>query len=273
MIVDLDSIDLAGILRTAFAPGRVAATIIGASQDRYLHRGAITDYQALPPLDVSLACGPDALVHALAEFVCQPAAAPRPAPARTLPRAIPAGEQLTMDAFSAVLGAELADVQTCLIKLPRGIKHVDFPFRHPLDFLGADGSGGVGSGPGLAVGAALALRGSERVPVMITGDGDVLMGVNALWSAVASEIPLLVVVANNRSYYNDEVHQERIAKRRGRPVERKWIGMRIDVPAPDIAALARAQHAVGATPSTTSPQGSGARERRATLRPSRGRSG
>jgi benzoylformate decarboxylase len=50
-----------------------------------------------------------------------------------------------------------------------------------------------------------------------------------------------VVVANNRSYFNDEAHQERMAVQRSRPVENKWIGQRIDDPAPDIAGFARAQ--------------------------------
>jgi hypothetical protein len=65
---------------------------------------------------------------------------------------------------------------------------------------------------------------------------------------VSSEIPLLVIVANNRSFYNDEVHQERIAIRRGRNPERKWIGMRIDGPAPDCAKFAEAQGAIGIGP-------------------------
>jgi thiamine pyrophosphate-dependent acetolactate synthase large subunit-like protein len=52
-------------------------------------------------------------------------------------------------------------------------------------------------------------------------------------------IPLLVVVCNNRSYYNDEEHQERVAHARGRPVENKTIGISLDEPAVDFAALAR----------------------------------
>jgi len=115
--------------------------------------------------------------------------------------------------------------------------------RHPLDFLGSDGGGGIGAGPGIGVGAALALRGSDRLVVAVCGDGDFLMGATALWTAVHYRLPLLVVVANNRSFYNDEVHQERMARLRGRPVENKWIGQRIDDPAIDLAGLARAQGA------------------------------
>ena len=48
------------------------------------------------------------------------------------------------------------------------------------DFLGGDGGGGVGYGPGGAVGASLALREQRRLPVGITGDGDFLMGSGAI---------------------------------------------------------------------------------------------
>jgi benzoylformate decarboxylase/acetolactate synthase-1/2/3 large subunit len=44
---------------------------------------------------------------------------------------------------------------------------------------------------------------------------------------------------NNRAYYNDWEHQERLARQRGTPVERAYIGMEIDKPGPDFAALAR----------------------------------
>jgi thiamine pyrophosphate-dependent acetolactate synthase large subunit-like protein len=100
----------------------------------------------------------------------------------------------------------------------------------------------------VTVGAALALRGTGRLAVGICGDGDFLMGVTALWTATHYRIPLLIVVANNRSFYNDEVHQERVARMRNRPVENKWIGQRISDPDIDLAALARAQGARGFGP-------------------------
>jgi thiamine pyrophosphate-dependent acetolactate synthase large subunit-like protein len=82
------------------------------------------------------------------------------------------------------------------------------------------------------------------------GDGDFLMGVTALWTAVHYGIPCLILVANNRSFYNDEVHQERVARERGRPVENKWIGQRIGEPDIDLAMMARAQGAEGIGPVT-----------------------
>ncbi|MFN9939461.1 MAG: EamA family transporter, partial [bacterium] len=41
------------------------------------------------------------------------------------------------------------------------------------------------------VGAALALRGTGRLPVAVLGDGDTLMGIQAFWTAVHYGIPLL----------------------------------------------------------------------------------
>ena len=86
------------------------------------------------------------------------------------------------------------------------------------------------------------------MPIGICGDGDFLMGVTALWTAAHYRIPLLIVVANNRSFYNDEVHQERVARMRNRPVENNWIGQRITDPDIDLAAMARAQGAHGFGP-------------------------
>ncbi len=68
-----------------------------------------------------------------------------------------------------------------------------------------------------------------------------MLGVQALWTAAHYRIPMLIVVANNRSFFNDEIHQHQVAVRRDRPTENRWIGLRIDDPAPDLAGLARAQ--------------------------------
>ena len=77
------------------------------------------------------------------------------------------------------------------------------------------------------------------------------MGVTALWTAAHYRIPLLIVVANNRSFFNDELHQERMARMRNRPVENRWVGQRISEPDIDLAGMARAQGAQGFGPVTS----------------------
>ncbi len=72
--------------------------------------------------------------------------------------------------------------------------------------------------------------------VGVVGDGDFLMGATAVWTAVRYKLPLLIVISNNSSFYNDELHQERVAIARNRPVDNKWIGQKMIEPDVDIAA-------------------------------------
>jgi thiamine pyrophosphate-dependent acetolactate synthase large subunit-like protein len=116
--------------------------------------------------------------------------------------------------------------------------------------LGKYKGGGLGYGLPASSGAALALKGSGRVCVDLQPDGDLLFTVSALWSAVHHQIPLLIIVCSNRSYFNDEEHQERVALLRNRPVENKTIGIRIEDPNVDFGAMARTYGCWGAGPIT-----------------------
>ena len=111
--------------------------------------------------------------------------------------------------------------------------------KEPYQFLGGSGGGGLGYGLGASIGAALAHRGEGKLIIDLQPDGDLLYTPSALWTAAHHQLPILIVVFNNRSYYNDEVHQELMAKVRGRPVERKGIGIRLEEPPVDFTSLAR----------------------------------
>ena len=110
----------------------------------------------------------------------------------------------------------------------------DRPYRHPGRSLG------TATQIGISIGVALAYRGTDKLVVDLQPDGDLMFDLGALWIAAYHRIPLLAVMFNNRAYYNDWEHQERIARHRGTDVERAYIGMEIDRPAPDFAAVARA---------------------------------
>jgi thiamine pyrophosphate-dependent acetolactate synthase large subunit-like protein len=103
------------------------------------------------------------------------------------------------------------------------------------------GSGGAGLGYGLpaALGVALAHRGSGKVCVNLQADGDLLYVVSGFYTAAHHRLPLLTITFNNRTYGNDEAHQDAVAKARGRPVENKVVGIRIDDPPPDFAKIAQ----------------------------------
>jgi acetolactate synthase-1/2/3 large subunit len=109
----------------------------------------------------------------------------------------------------------------------------DKPYRHPGKSLG------TATQLGISLGVALAHRDAGRLVVDMQPDGDLMFDAGALWVAVKHKIPMLVVMYNNRAYYNDWEHQIRMARQRGTPVERAHIGMDLDGPAVDFAGLAR----------------------------------
>jgi thiamine pyrophosphate-dependent acetolactate synthase large subunit-like protein len=247
VILSLDWVDLAGALKIASpSPG---AKIIQVSLDHRIHNGWSMDYQGLPTVDLFLSADPDLVVPELVKAL-SPSGRPRatPGPRGTAADQGPAG--FTNEHIARILRKVVGERPVTLTHLPISWEDRWWPFRHPLDFLGSDGGGGIGGGPGISVGAALALKNSGRLPVAVCGDGDFLMGVTAVWTAVHYKIPLLFVIANNRSFYNDELHQERVARMRARPVENKWIGQRMADPEIDLAAMGRAQGAIGFGPIT-----------------------
>jgi len=257
-ILSLDWIDLGGTLRQACDGALPRAKVIQCSLDQHLHNGWNMDYQALPAADLSLLALPDALVRDLLHELGQGRDAPlAPWAARTEAAdsapapAEPYRDRMPLVALARVLTETLEPHRPSYIRLPLGWPGEYCRFAHPQDYIGFDGGGGIGSGPGMAFGAALALRGGDRLPVAVLGDGDYLMGLTALWTGVHYRVPLLIVVANNESFFNDELHQERVARVRGRPVENRWIGLKLSDPAPDLALLARGQGARGFGPVRT----------------------
>ena len=247
VVLSLDWIDLGGTLKQAVGPEDFAGTVVQVSLDQHSHRGFGMEYQGLPPIDLYLMCEPDAAVPLLLDACTARtgvrAGAPAHVPAST-------SDVVSIRTLADAFNTATEGVDVCLTKLPLGWNGAYRHFRHPLDWIGGDGGAGVGAGPGITVGAALALKGSGRVPVAIMGDGDYLMGVTAFWTATHYRIPCLVLIANNRSYFNDELHQERVARERARPVENRWIGQRISGPDVDLAMMARAQGAEGLGPMT-----------------------
>jgi thiamine pyrophosphate-dependent acetolactate synthase large subunit-like protein len=241
VILSLGWVDLAGTISAAAAHGHQAsARVISCTIDSALRNGWSMDSFGREPVDLSVPADPDLLVRALAES--DERVKPGEWPVREFARASPAddgGAGISMHDLASALRGALAGSPTCLVRVPLGWSGADLEAGHPLDYLGMDGGAGIGSGPGMAVGAALALDGSGRLPVAVLGDGDFLMGGTAIWTAARYRLPLLIVVANNSSFQNDVVHQERVAGQRHRPARNSWIGQAISDPDPDMAGIAR----------------------------------
>jgi thiamine pyrophosphate-dependent acetolactate synthase large subunit-like protein len=255
VIVSLDWVDMVNLFARVWPDGSVPSKVIQISADRLVHKGWTRDHMGLPAVDLDILAEPCATVpllldeihklgdHGLAERAAARIAKRRGETRSRQPkRAVHAGaDDIALWDMGVCLDAARGKRAMTLIRAPLGWHAGALAFRHPLDYLGYDGSGGIGSGPGHAVGAALALKGTGRLPVALVGDGDFLMGVTALWTAVHHRIPVLVMIANNTSYFVDEEHQRTVSRQRGRKLENAWIGQRLEDPPIDLPAMARAQ--------------------------------
>lgn len=249
VILSLGWIDPGGLFRQAFGAEQPGATVIHAGLDHQLHRGWGQEHFALAPIDIELNCEADTAARALLDALPEGPARLLDLPAAPA-KAAPEGGGLSLRDVALSLRRATGEQPVTFAALARGWPVDLWHHGHPLDYLGKDGGGGIGSGPGLTVGAGLALKDSGRLVVGSLGDGDTLMGINALWTAAKYRIPVLFLINNNRSYFNDELHQETVAIQRGRNPANAWVGQRLDDPAPDFAGLARAQGVAASGPVT-----------------------
>ena len=114
--------------------------------------------------------------------------------------------------------------------------------RRPGTWFAHRGSA-LGWGLPAAVGVALAEReraaaggGPARRVLCVHGDGSLMWGVHALWTAARERLPLALVVADNGGY---EILRAGMEGLTGRP-EGDWPGLRVEDPRVDVAGLCRA---------------------------------
>jgi thiamine pyrophosphate-dependent acetolactate synthase large subunit-like protein len=229
-------------LADAMAQAHSRAKVIHISIDFHAHNTFSADHQRLPAVDLAVAVAPDAVLMPLIENLRGRATEKSMSSVR---KGSSRSERPPQDATPTLadIGHALSNLREgrriCLARVPLNWPAASYAFREPLDYLGYDGGGGVGSGPGMTAGAALALQETGRTTVGIMGDGEFIGAPTALWTAAHYRIPMLIVVANNRSYFTDEIQQEMVAQERKRAIENRWIGQRMDDPPIDIAGVAR----------------------------------
>lgn len=140
------------------------------------------------------------------------------------------GEQVKNDDWAIVSGHQFTGTWQ------RRLMNHDTHYRYNGDC----GGFGIGYDTPASVGGALAHRDHGRLPIGVVGDGDFnFVGPGALWTAAHHQIPLLIVVHNNRAYHAEVMLVQRTAGRRGRGADRVDIGTTIRDPNPDYAAIAR----------------------------------
>jgi thiamine pyrophosphate-dependent acetolactate synthase large subunit-like protein len=119
----------------------------------------------------------------------------------------------------------------------------------PGCYIGWSRGAGLGYGLPVAVGASLAIKDSGKIVIDLQADGDLLYTPSALWIAAHHKLPLIIVMYNNRAYYNDADHNALIAKMRNRNVEKAFkIGGEIKNPEINFATLAKSFGLIGIGP-------------------------
>ena len=234
------------------------AGVIAVSLDDYAFRSWAHTFQSLAPVDLPIAADAALVLPALLalvedRLVRDPQAAERRARAERLAARHAALrrewaetarlERSSVPVATSALAAEVWDVvkdEDWILAngSAKGWARRLWEWR-PERSYGGSGGAGLGYGLPAALGVTLAHRGGGKVCVNLQADGDLLYVVSGLYTAAHHRLPLLTVMFNNRTYGNDEEHQGAVAKARGRPVENKVVGIRIDDPAPDFARIAQ----------------------------------
>ncbi len=71
-----------------------------------------------------------------------------------------------------------------------------YPFERPRTLCTSGGLGTMGYGLGAAIGAAI---GAKKPTILVTGDGSFNMNLNELSTAVSNELPIVILLMNNRA--------------------------------------------------------------------------
>jgi acetolactate synthase-1/2/3 large subunit len=141
--------------------------------------------------------------------------------------------RMAHEVYDAIKGEDWVLTAGTLKDWVRKVWNFDKPYQHPGRDLG------TGTQFGISLGVAYAYKDTDKVVVDLQPDGDLMFDLGALWVAAKYEIPILVIMYNNRAYYNDWAHQISVAKKRGTDQDRAYIGMDLEGPAPDFAHIAK----------------------------------
>ncbi len=126
-------------------------------------------------------------------------------------------------------------------------------FDKHYQYIGRAGGEGLGYYAPASVGAALANKKHGRLSVAIQPDGDFMVAPGALWTAARHQIPLLIVMQNNRAYHQEVMWFQRQALLRNRGIELTQTGFGLGDPNIDFAKMAESM-GVGASGPISDPK-------------------
>jgi thiamine pyrophosphate-dependent acetolactate synthase large subunit-like protein len=258
VMLGLEMSDMSGVARAARASGRKTISI---SSEHLFHHSNIHDYGRYADVDLAIAGDAEATLPSLIDEIRKLvtpekksafaarrekiAAANKQAHAQfvqnarygwdnspiSVPRMIAElGEQIKNDDWAIVSGHQFTgDWQ-------RRLLNFDKHYR----YNGDNGGFGIGYDSPGSVGGALGHKKQGRLSIGIVGDGDLNFQPGVLWTAVHHQIPLLLIVHNNRAYHAEVMIVQRMCGSRGRGNANAHIGSALAEPNISYAQMAKA---------------------------------
>jgi acetolactate synthase I/II/III large subunit len=155
--------------------------------------------------------------------------------------------------LTAELWAKIKDEDWSLVSPDNSVSkwpHRLWTMEKHYHYIGDGGGYGEGYGAPASVGAGLANRKYGRLTVAIQCDGDFMYSPGVLWTAAKHKIPVLFVMHNNRFYFQEVMHLQRMAARHVRDITTAHIGTEIANPNIQYAKLAESFGVHGEGPIT-----------------------
>ena len=254
----LEVVDMSGVARTARANGRKT---ISLSAEHLFQHSNIHDFGRYADVDLAIAADAETTLPALIEEVRRLMTPDRKAAAQARGARVGAAHKsahvkavqdarhgwdaspISVPRLIAELGAQIKNDDWAIVS---GHQFTGDWQRRLLNFdkhhryNGDSGGMGIGYDSPASVGAALANKKLGRLSIGIVGDGDLNFGPGVLWTAVHHQIPLLLVVHNNRAYHAEVMIVQRMGGSRGRGSGRDHIGNVIADPNINYAQMAKA---------------------------------
>ncbi|MDW5596877.1 thiamine pyrophosphate-dependent enzyme [Conexibacter stalactiti] len=240
--------------------GAVAAaplTLLNVTLSTLKLRAWAHDYQPLAPAERQITASADHVVAALLEQLRAAPLDPAAVAARTASvaeriataraawsasaRNATADGVVPLERLIHELGSALSGERFVLGGGTNGrLEQRQWALDRPRQYAGWASGGGLGYGVSGALGVALAQQPDPgTITVDLQADGDLLFLPSALWTAVHKQLPVLIVVNDNRQYGNTVEHAGKIGRHRGHGDERRYAGAGLADPPVDLAAMAR----------------------------------
>jgi thiamine pyrophosphate-dependent acetolactate synthase large subunit-like protein len=268
VLLALEMGDISNVTRQARERG---AKVISIASTHLFQKSNYQDFMRYAEVDMSVAADAEATLPALIEEIRRLSTDARREAFRQRGAKIAAANRDALERArtEATYGWDASPISTARLSMElwAQLEHEDWSYvtgwvNWPLrlwnfdkhyQYIGRAGGEGVGYYAPASVGAALANKKHGRLSVSIQPDGDLMAAPGALWTAARHDIPILIVMQNNRAYHQEVMWFQRAALLRKRGVELAQTGFGLGDPNIDYAKLA-ASMGVGSSGPITDPK-------------------